>query len=240
MKKKLSLSLAVLMLVSTLLTALPLTVFAADPALQKTALELYVGETDKLEVQNAAAAVTWSSADARIVEVAADGTLTAKAVGQTTVTAKTGGKTLTCTVYVVEKEYDFNDQIMISAFWPPDPEHTTEEQYQLMEDAGINLIMTFSGCPSPIMLLTRVLHVAENACRTTQISPDTLRVMFEMARALSPRCSMYRKNMNHVEIDIVFCIMVQEHTGIMPLSSAASNLAALSRPNFFLSHLTAV
>ena len=150
MKKKLSLSLAVLMLASALITALPLTVFAADPALQKTDLELYVGETDKIEVQNAAAAVTWSSADARIVEVAADGTLTAKAVGQTTVTAKTGGKTLTCTVYVVEKEYDFNDQIMISAFWPPDPEHTTEEQYQLMEDAGINLIMgSGNGCDSP-------------------------------------------------------------------------------------------
>ncbi len=150
MKKYISLCLAAVLLIAALTSALPLTVLAADPALQKTALELYVGETDKIEVLNAAAAVTWSSADAKIVEVAADGTLTAKAVGQTTVTAKTGGKTLTCTVYVVEKEYDFNDQIMISVFWPPDPEHTNEEQYQLMEDAGINLIMgSGNGCDSP-------------------------------------------------------------------------------------------
>ena len=150
MKKHLCTLLAILTAVTAMLAAFPLAVFAADPALQKTALELYVGETDKIEVLNAAATVTWSSTDEKIVSVAADGTLTAKAVGQTTVTAKTGGKTLTCTVYVVEKEYDFNDQIMISVFWPPDPEHTNEEQYKLMADAGINLMMgAGNGCDSP-------------------------------------------------------------------------------------------
>ena len=50
------------------------------------------------------------------------------------------------------------------------------------------------------MLLTRVLHVDENAWSTTQMRPETLLVMFEIARALSPRCSMYRKKISHVEI----------------------------------------
>lgn len=150
MNKKLSLFLAVAMMTLTLLTALPLSVFAAEPSLQKMALELYVGETDTIEVLDAGATVTWSSADESIVSVAADGTLTALAIGQTTVTAKTAGKTLVCTVYVVEKEFDFNDQIVISIFWPPSPEMTTEEQYQLMEDAGIDLVMgSGNGCDTP-------------------------------------------------------------------------------------------
>ena len=45
MKKKLSLSLAALMLASALITALPLTVFAADPALQKTDLEARISRS---------------------------------------------------------------------------------------------------------------------------------------------------------------------------------------------------
>ena len=79
--------------------------------------------------------------------------------------------------------------------------------------------ITFSWCPSPMMLLTRVLHVAENAESTTHMSPDTLLVMFDIASARSPRCSMYMKNMNHVVIETVCWIMVHEHTGIIPLSS---------------------
>lgn len=152
MKKHLCFCLAALLLVTAMLTALPLSVFAADPAFVKPALELYVGETDTLPISGLAdgAKVTWSSADEKIVTVSADGTLTAKAVGKTAVTAKVSGKTLTCTVYVVEKEYDYNDQIMISVFWPPSPEYTNEEQYRLMEEAGINLMMgSGNGCDSP-------------------------------------------------------------------------------------------
>ena len=86
------------------------------------------------------------------------------------------------------------------------------------------------------MLLTSVLQVDENACRTTHISPDAPLAMLDMARARSPRCSMKRKNMNHVDTDTVCCIIVHEHTGIMDLSSALSKVAGLSNPYLLLSH----
>ena len=90
------------------------------------------------------------------------------------------------------------------------------------------------------MLLTSVLHVDENACRTTHISPDELRAMFETANARSPRCSMNRKKISQLDRDIVCWIIVQMHVGIMLFSSAKSNLEGLSSPYFGLLQLTFV
>ena len=50
--------------------------------------------------------------------------------------------------------------------------------------------ITFSGCPSPMILLTSVLHVDANAERIIQSSPDTPRTMLDIAKERSPRCSM--------------------------------------------------
>lgn len=104
--------------------------------MNKPALELAVGETDRLTATGADV-TEWSSSDESVVKVGADGTLTGVSVGKATVTAKSADSEVSATVYVVEKEYSFDDDIMISIFWPPTEEYLTDEQYQYMEDAGI-------------------------------------------------------------------------------------------------------
>ncbi len=37
--------------------------------------------------------------------------------------------------------FDFDENICLSIFWPPTPEYITDEQYQLITDAGINWVM---------------------------------------------------------------------------------------------------
>ncbi len=115
--------------------------------LNRTSIELYVNETDTLTPVFAGVegtpAVTYKSADSSIVAVDANGKLTAKKLGKTTVTATVASLNLSaaCTVEVVEVKHDFNENIMISIFWPPTPEYITDEQYKLMADAGINWVM---------------------------------------------------------------------------------------------------
>ncbi len=38
-------------------------------------------------------------------------------------------------------EFDFDENICISIFWPPTPAYITDEQYQLIADAGVNWVM---------------------------------------------------------------------------------------------------
>ena len=115
--------------------------------LDRTALELLVGETDKIKpvfkATNETFAVTYKSADTSVATVAADGTITAKKLGKTTVTATCAalGQTATCTIEVVDKKYSFDDNIMISIFWPPTPAYITDEQYKLIADAGVTWVM---------------------------------------------------------------------------------------------------
>ncbi len=119
----------------------------ASIKLDRTAIELYVNETDTLVPTitgaNSASAVTFKSADTSVATVDADGKITAKKLGKTTITATCAslGQSATCTVAVVEKKHDFNENIMISIFWPPTPDYITDEQYKLMADAGINWVM---------------------------------------------------------------------------------------------------
>lgn len=54
----------------------------------------------RLIVQGTDAQITWSSADSSVVTVGADGLLTPKSAGMTTVTASVGGAELTCIVRV--------------------------------------------------------------------------------------------------------------------------------------------
>ncbi|WP_413521609.1 Ig-like domain-containing protein [Brochothrix thermosphacta] len=75
--------------------------------LNKTTLAKIVGETEKLTATVAPAnatdkTVTWTTSDAKIATVGADGTVTAIAVGSATITAKAGTKTATCVVTVSE------------------------------------------------------------------------------------------------------------------------------------------
>jgi uncharacterized protein YjdB len=84
---------------------------AAGPAELKAAkaeVQLKVGKTEKVEVQTLGAdgqpatgfTVTFASADAAIATVAEDGTITAVAAGETTVTATSGDKTAPIKVVV--------------------------------------------------------------------------------------------------------------------------------------------
>ncbi len=115
--------------------------------LDRAAIELYVNETDTLTPTLTGVkdqpAVTFKSADTAVAAVDANGKITAKKPGKTTITATCTALNLsaTCVVSVVETKHDFNENIMISIFWPPTPEYITDEQYRLMADAGINWVM---------------------------------------------------------------------------------------------------
>lgn len=120
---------------------------AADVVLDRTSLELYVNETDQLVPTFKGTAetypVTYKSSDTSVVTVAADGTLTAKKLGKATITVTCTklNKTISCSVQVVETKHSFDDNIMISIFWPPTPDYITDEQYKLLADAGVNWVM---------------------------------------------------------------------------------------------------
>ena len=115
--------------------------------LDRTALELFVGETDTIKpvfkATNETFAVTYKSADTSVATVDANGKITAKKLGKTTITATCAAlnQTVTCTVEVVDKKYSFDDNIMISIFWPPTPDYITDEQYKLIADAGVTWVM---------------------------------------------------------------------------------------------------
>ncbi len=115
-------------------------------ALDRTSLELFVGETDKLppvfKGTKDTYAVTYKSSDTSVATVAADGTITAKKLGKTTITVTCAAlnQSVTCSVAVVDKKYSFDDNIMISIFWPPTAEYITDEQYKLIADAGVTWI----------------------------------------------------------------------------------------------------
>ena len=115
--------------------------------LDRSALELFVGEADQItpvfKATNESFAVTYKSADTSVATVDANGKITAKKLGKTTVTATCAAldQTATCTVEVVEDKYTYDENIMISIFWPPTPAYITDEQYKLIADAGVNWVL---------------------------------------------------------------------------------------------------
>ncbi len=115
---------------------------AKTPEFDRFALELVIGETDRLELKNASGTVGWTSSDSGIVEVDGEGNVKGVSKGIADVTASCGGNEYKCRIYVVEKEYSFDDDIMISIFWPPTRKYITDEQYKYMADAGITWVMS--------------------------------------------------------------------------------------------------
>ena len=108
-------------------------------------LELPLGETDTLTAavvcMEDAPALTFSSSDDAVVTVDPSGKITAKGIGTANVTVTAGDLTAVCPVSVVETHFDYDDNILLSIFWPPTPSYVTDEQYKLMADAGINWVM---------------------------------------------------------------------------------------------------
>ncbi len=112
--------------------------------LDKHALQLMPGESTVLSLTfsgfTSTPAVSWKS-DNTAVATVSDGKVTAKAKGTATITASAGDVTEICTVKVVEQKTRYDENIMISIFWPPTKEYINDQQYKLMADAGITYVM---------------------------------------------------------------------------------------------------
>lgn len=79
-----------------------------------------MGKTKKIVLKNNTAKVAWSSSDKKVVKVqetsAGGATLKGIAPGTATVTAKIGSKQYTCSVTVVEPEYDYKITPLLAPF----------------------------------------------------------------------------------------------------------------------------
>lgn len=76
---------------------------AATVKLNKKAITLDIGKTQKLKVTGTKAKVKWSSTKSSIAKVSKSGVVTAVSSGSTTIKAKVGKKTLSCKVTVKEE-----------------------------------------------------------------------------------------------------------------------------------------
>ena len=76
---------------------------AASIKLNKKAITLDVGKTQKLKVTGTKSKVKWSSTNARVAKVNKSGAVTAVSSGSATIKAKVGKKTLSCKVTVKNK-----------------------------------------------------------------------------------------------------------------------------------------
>ena len=76
---------------------------AATVKLNKKAITLDVGRTQKLKVTGTKAKVTWRSTKSSIAKVSKSGVVTAISSGTATIKAKVGKKTLSCKVTVKHK-----------------------------------------------------------------------------------------------------------------------------------------
>lgn len=112
--------------------------------LDKHALQLLPGEEADLTLTlsgfASTPAVSWSS-DNTAVATVSKGKVTAKGTGTAKITATVGAVVETCTVRVVKEKRGYDENIMISIFWPPTKEYINDEQYQLMADASITYVM---------------------------------------------------------------------------------------------------
>lgn len=114
--------------------------------LVKPALELCIGETETIGIATKGANLsdmTFASSDASVAAVDGKGVVKGVKKGNAviTVTDRKSGAKAECPVYVVESDYSFDDNIMISVFWPPTPDYINDEQYRLMADAGITWVL---------------------------------------------------------------------------------------------------
>lgn len=115
--------------------------------MKRSEIELLVGQTDTLTVDYVSASgnqtLTWSSSDSSVVKVDANGKVTALKTGNAIIKAESKEDKISCQtkVYVVKEKKKFDDNIMISVFWPPTVNYVNDEQYKLMADAGITYVM---------------------------------------------------------------------------------------------------
>lgn len=113
--------------------------------LNRTSLELYVNEKDTIKPVftgfTTEPKATFKSDNEAVVSVDANGNITAKKLGKATITVTCESFTAKCNVEVVDKKFNFDDNILLSIFWPPTPNYINDEQYKLIADAGINWVL---------------------------------------------------------------------------------------------------
>lgn len=124
---------------------------AYDAELNKTKVKLTIGDTLQLQwnVENMNSfdpynhEIEWSSSDEAVATVTADGLVTAKAVGETTVrvTNKTIGYYAEAKVNVYESIPFAREEMTVSVFSPPLGTLFTDEQYKLLSEADVDLII---------------------------------------------------------------------------------------------------
>ena len=111
--------------------------------MNKKALELYIGEKDRIQVKDFTGTLKWETTDPGVATVDEEtGEITGIGCGDCVIRAKGKDVQASCRVYVVEKEFSFDDNILISIFWPPTEEYVNDEQYKLMHDAQIDWVMS--------------------------------------------------------------------------------------------------
>ena len=137
----------------------------AVASLDRPALELAVGSSDTLKVNVSgmdAPAFTWTSDDASVASVDADGKVTANAVGKTVVRVSGEGiEEQTANISVVDKKYDFDENITISVFWLPtttylnggEGDERWDEQFKLLADADIDWLANVTDNDNTGMLI---------------------------------------------------------------------------------------
>lgn len=87
---------------STMKLTCTVTVTAAPVKISATNVTLKAGKSKTLKVTGATGKVTWKTSNKKVAKVS-NGKVTAVKAGKAKITAKTGGKTLTCTVTVKKK-----------------------------------------------------------------------------------------------------------------------------------------
>jgi hypothetical protein len=112
----------------------------------KPALLLQPGWTDPLgyELDNPTA-FNWTTSDSSTATVTAEGEVTAVAVGDAVITVAEGDETVaTVPVSVVEKAEQIGESFMTAVMWAPELAQTTDEQYRLMAEGGIDVLQNQS------------------------------------------------------------------------------------------------
>ena len=103
MKKITSLLMSLLLILSTMSIIAFSATAASTPKLSKTAVTIYYKASTTLKVTGYSKTVKWSSSNTKVAKVTSKGVVTGAGLGTTTVTAKTGNKTLKCKVTVKDR-----------------------------------------------------------------------------------------------------------------------------------------
>lgn len=166
MRKNKTKSLAALLLLSAMLFAALLGVLTLRDVRQSRAesgvaelvrseLELGLGMDDYLTVKfkGESLPLSFESKNDSVATVNERGKVTAVGVGDTYITVSCDGFEDDVHIIVVEKKKGFDDNILMSVFWPPTAEYMNsgegdelwDEQFQLLKDADIDFLNNVTG-----------------------------------------------------------------------------------------------